>query len=120
MLSASLPSVEAEAEAYEAFNLSPMTVVAIGVGQPSDLCVKNFQRECLGCFCLFERAAGHDAWLAQICDLRLVAAREGIVVGLLGQIDLLGEGEKLGLWLDCVNHCKPRAKNMIAPVLVRA
>jgi len=29
MLSASLPSVEAEAEAYEAFNLSPMTVVAL-------------------------------------------------------------------------------------------
>jgi hypothetical protein len=41
-----------------------------------------------------------------------------LVEGLLGQIDLLGEGEKLGLWLDCVNHCKPRAKSMIAPDVV--
>jgi hypothetical protein len=40
--------------------------------------------------------------------------------GLLGQIDLFGEGEKLGLWLDRVNHRKPRAKNMFVPVLVRA
>ncbi len=53
-------------------------------GKPSDLCVENFQRDCLGCFCPFERLAGHDAWLAQICDLRLVAAREGIVKSLLG------------------------------------
>ncbi len=47
------------------------------------LCVENFQRDCLGCFCRFECLARHDAWLAQICDLRLVAAREGVVKSLL-------------------------------------
>jgi ubiquitin C-terminal hydrolase len=46
--------------------------------------VENFQRDCLGCFCRFELLAGRDAWLAQVCDLRLVAARKGIVKSLLG------------------------------------
>ena len=53
---------------------------------PADVCVKNFQRDWLGfgCFCHFERYVGDCAWLAQICDLRLIAARERLVKSLLG------------------------------------
>jgi hypothetical protein len=83
MLSASLPVVEA----YDAFSLNPVEPCyrrRASPGQPSDLRVENFLRDCLGCFCRFERRAGDGTWRAQIGDLRLVAARESIMKNLVG------------------------------------
>jgi hypothetical protein len=76
MLSASLPSMEV----YDAFSLSPITVVArVLTSHPTSasLRVENFQRDGLGYFSRFERLASLDAWLAQIFDMRLVAVRDG-------------------------------------------
>jgi len=41
-------------------------------------------------FDFFQRLEGHNAWVAQIGDLRLVTTHKRIVKNLLGQIDLLG------------------------------
>ncbi len=43
-------------------------------GEPSDLCVENLQRHCLGRFRFLQGLEGHNAWVAQIGDLRLVTA----------------------------------------------
>ena len=70
-------------EAYDAFSLSPVNVVA-RVCQPSEFRVENFQRDCHGCFGDFKRDVGAVAWLAQIGDLRLIAVGERVVKILLG------------------------------------
>ncbi len=48
-------------QADDAFSLSPVIIMARD--QPADLCIQNFQRDCLGPFCRRERLAGHDAWI---------------------------------------------------------
>jgi hypothetical protein len=72
MLSASLDSVKA----YDAFNLSPITVVARMLASHRISVSSN--------------SRGQDVWLAETCDMRLVAAHKSIVKSLLGQIDPLG------------------------------
>ena len=79
MLLASLPSVEA----YDAFNLSPITVVARVLASHRTSALRISRAFASAVFCRLERLAGLDVWLAQIGDLRLVAAREGIVESLL-------------------------------------
>ena len=86
MLSASLASVEA----YDAFSLSPMTVVARVLASRRTSVSRNSRDDCLSFFCRFERLVAQSVWLAQTCDLRLVAAREGVVKSPLGEIDLFG------------------------------
>ena len=85
-LSASLASVKA----YDAFNLSPITVVARMLASHRISVSSNSRAIASALFAAFERLAGQDVWLAEICDMRLVAAHKSIVKSLLGQIDPLG------------------------------
>ena len=74
MLSASLPS----ADAYDAFSLSPVTVVARVLASQRTSASRISSATASAVFAASTASRSQDAWLAQICDLRLVATREGI------------------------------------------